>query len=55
MQTWVVRVHYKPLVDWIWWGCLLMAFGGMLAAADRRYRIARAAKNDTAALSPLKA
>jgi cytochrome c-type biogenesis protein CcmF len=40
MQTWIVRIQHKPLVDWIWWGCLLMAFGGLLAVTDRRYRIA---------------
>jgi cytochrome c-type biogenesis protein CcmF len=28
----------KPFIDWIWGGCLLMAFGGFLAASDRRYR-----------------
>ncbi len=33
-----MRVHHKPLVNWIWGGCLLMALGGLLAAADRRYR-----------------
>jgi cytochrome c-type biogenesis protein CcmF len=38
--AWSVRVHYKPFVDWIWAGCLLMAFGGLIAASDRRYRIA---------------
>ena len=38
--VWLVRAHYKPLVGWIWWGCLLMAFGGLLAATDRRYRLA---------------
>jgi len=53
MQTWVVRVQYKPMVDWIWWGCLLMAFGGMLAVADRRYRLART--QPAATLSPVKA
>ncbi len=37
--AWSVRVYYKPFVDWIWGGCLLMAFGGMLAASDRRYRL----------------
>jgi cytochrome c-type biogenesis protein CcmF len=37
--AWSVRVYYKPFVDWIWSGALLMALGGMLAAADRRYRI----------------
>ena len=36
---WAVRVYYKPFVDWIWGGCVLMAFGGVLALADRRYRI----------------
>ena len=37
--TWIVRVHHKPFVNWIWIGCLLMALGGGLAAADRRYRV----------------
>jgi cytochrome c-type biogenesis protein CcmF len=36
--AWVVRVYYKPFVDWIWGGCLTMAFGGFLALSDRRYR-----------------
>jgi cytochrome c-type biogenesis protein CcmF len=37
--AWSVRIHFKPLVDWIWGGCLLMALGGLLAVADRRYRL----------------
>jgi cytochrome c-type biogenesis protein CcmF len=37
---WSVRFYYKPFVDWIWIGCLFMAAGGLLAASDRRYRIA---------------
>jgi cytochrome c-type biogenesis protein CcmF len=36
--AWIVRVYFKPFVDWIWGGCLLMAMGGALAASDRRYR-----------------
>jgi cytochrome c-type biogenesis protein CcmF len=36
--AWIVRIYVKPFVDWIWGGCLLMAFGGLLAATDRRYR-----------------
>jgi cytochrome c-type biogenesis protein CcmF len=36
---WAVRLYVKPLVDWIWGGCFLMALGGLLAAADRRYRL----------------
>jgi len=35
---WAVRVYYKPFVDWIWGGCVLMALGGLLAMLDRRYR-----------------
>ncbi|HAM22929.1 MAG TPA: hypothetical protein DCQ04_11770, partial [Actinobacteria bacterium] len=31
--------YYKPFVDWVWGGCLLMALGGGLAATDRRYRV----------------
>jgi len=38
-KSWAVRVYYKPFVDWIWGGCLLMALGGVLAISDRRYRI----------------
>jgi len=36
--AWSVRVYYKPLVSWIWLGCVLMALGGLLAISDRRYR-----------------
>jgi cytochrome c-type biogenesis protein CcmF len=35
---WALRVYYKPFVDWIWGGCILMALGGLLAILDRRYR-----------------
>ena len=38
--AWGVRIYVKPFVDWIWGGCLLMAFGGLLAVSDRRYRLA---------------
>jgi cytochrome c-type biogenesis protein CcmF len=38
-KAWAVRVYYKPFVDWIWGGCLLMALGGVLAISDKRYRM----------------
>ena len=38
--AWGVRIYVKPFVDWIWGGCLLMAFGGFVAVSDRRYRLA---------------
>jgi len=39
--AWAVRLYYKPFVNWIWAGCVLMALGGFLAVADRRYRVRR--------------
>ena len=42
-DAWGVRVYHKPFVDWIWGGCILMALGGFLALADRRYRLRRTA------------
>ena len=38
-KAWAVRVYFKPFVDWIWGGCVLMALGGILAMLDRRYRL----------------
>lgn len=38
--AWAVRIYYKPFIAWLWSGALLMALGGILAAADRRYRMA---------------
>ena len=38
-----VRIHHKPLVNWIWGGCLLLALGGLMAVTDRRYRVRREA------------
>ncbi len=40
-DTWSVRVQYKPMIRFIWLGCLVMALGGLIAASDRRYRTAR--------------
>jgi len=37
--AWSVRIYHKPFVRWIWLGALIMAFGGILSASDRRYRI----------------
>jgi cytochrome c-type biogenesis protein CcmF len=37
-DTWSVRLQYKPMIRFIWLGCLVMALGGLIAAGDRRYR-----------------
>ncbi|MEO1732667.1 MAG: heme lyase CcmF/NrfE family subunit [Pseudomonadota bacterium] len=40
---WTVRTYIKPLANWMWGGCLLMALGGLLSLSDRRFRVAAGA------------
>ena len=35
-----MRIYIKPLVNWIFLGALVMAFGGLVSLFDRRYRVA---------------
>ena len=37
--AWSVRIYHKPMVEWVWGGCLLMGLGGIMALSDRRYRM----------------
>ena len=39
--AWAIRLHYKPFVRWMWGGSVLMALGGFITLADRRYRSRR--------------
>ncbi|KJF82836.1 heme lyase CcmF/NrfE family subunit [Photobacterium angustum] len=41
--AWAVRIYYKPFVNWMWAGALLMALGGALAISDKRYRFRKPA------------
>jgi cytochrome c-type biogenesis protein CcmF len=41
--AWAMRLHYKPLVRWMWLGAILMAVGASTAALDKRYRRQRQA------------
>ena len=50
-KAWAVRVYFKPFVDWVWGGCVLMALGGLLAMTDRRYRM-RVKASETVAGEP---
>lgn len=43
--AWSVRIHYKPLVRWIWLGAIFMALGGLVALSDPRLRSARLSRN----------
>ena len=39
--SWALRIYHKPYIRWIWLGCVLMSIGGIVAAADKRYRMVR--------------
>ena len=41
---WTIRGYWKPLVPWIWIGCVIMAFGGLVSLSDRRWRVGVAAR-----------
>ncbi|MBY6081075.1 heme lyase CcmF/NrfE family subunit [Ruegeria arenilitoris] len=41
---WVMRTYIKPLANWIWGGCILMALGGLFSLSDRRFRVAAGAR-----------
>ncbi|MFD3191392.1 heme lyase CcmF/NrfE family subunit [Sedimentitalea sp. HM32M-2] len=45
---WTMRTYVKPLTNWIWGGCLLMALGGALSLSDRRFRVAAGARRTQA-------
>ena len=40
-QAWALRISVKPFINYIWIACILMAMGGFLAVADKRYRRAK--------------
>ncbi|MDP7547847.1 MAG: heme lyase CcmF/NrfE family subunit, partial [Alphaproteobacteria bacterium] len=55
--AWSTRFYNKPMIHWIWIGCLMMVFGGLVSLSDRRHRVGvpsrrrAAAKSVTAAAS----
>jgi cytochrome c-type biogenesis protein CcmF len=49
---WSLRLYYKPFVRWIWLGGIFIAIGGLLAATDRRYRLAAERRTVPAQTTP---
>ncbi len=45
---WAVRTYIKPLTNWIWIGCAMMALGGLLSLTDRRFRVGAGARKGQA-------
>ncbi len=50
--AWSMTIYVKPFVRWVWLGTLLMCFGGLLAAADKRYRRVRESRAEAAVTEP---
>jgi cytochrome c-type biogenesis protein CcmF len=46
--AWAIRLHYKPMVRWMWLGAIMMGFGGFATALDKRYRRQRRAATASA-------
>ena len=38
---WGVKIQFKPFINWIWGGTLLMALGGFFAILDKKYRFSK--------------
>ncbi len=55
--AYVTRFYYEPLVPFLWYGILLMVFGGVVSLTDRRYRVGapRRAKIKTSSPAPVPA
>ncbi|TVS00637.1 MAG: heme lyase CcmF/NrfE family subunit [Rhodobacteraceae bacterium] len=49
---WAVRTYIKPFANWLWFGCFLMALGGIFSLSDRRYRVAAGASKEPRAAVP---
>lgn len=50
--AWSMRLQVRPLMRYLWLGSALMAFGGLLATMDRRYRRRREAAEASATTAP---
>jgi len=47
-NEWGFRIYYRPFIQWVWIGSLLMAIGGLLGAMDKRYRTLAKTKKSAA-------
>ena len=48
--AWAIRLHYKPMVRWMWIGAVMMAIGAFATVLDKRYRVRRRAVKADAAV-----
>ena len=38
-NSYAIRVYYSPLLNWIWFGIILMVLGGIFSISDRKHRL----------------
>ena len=47
-----VRFYHHPFVPWIWLGALIMALGGFVSLADRRWRVGAPSRSAASPMLP---
>ena len=52
---WIVKVYFRPLVPWIWFGGAVMVFGGLMSLTDRRLRVGAPTRKPTRPPAPVAA
>ena len=40
------RLYYKPMINCLWIGCLMMVLGGIISLSDRKHRVGAPKKNN---------
>jgi cytochrome c-type biogenesis protein CcmF len=50
--AWSLRLQYRPLIRFVWFGALIMALGGFTTLLDRRYRQPVPATSVSPAIAP---
>ena len=49
--SWTIRASYKPLMVWVWIGCLFMAIGGFVAIFGKKQTLVLPSKNERIAMN----
>ena len=47
-KSYTLRVYYSPFINWIWFGIICMALGGIFSLTDRKHRLGYSIKINSA-------
>jgi cytochrome c-type biogenesis protein CcmF len=50
-KSYTLRVYYSPFLNWIWFGIICMALGGILSLTDRKHRLGYTIKINSATVN----